>query len=180
MRPMHSIKWPALIIYLILFQLASFAFSQPSDNMMRHGPEFRGWRGEGRCFRASELNLSQDQAKRLESIQQAYLRDTQVPRTELFSKRLELREFFTNPTVKIETIRSKYLEINELESRIEEKTIDYLLKVKGLLTQEQLKIWCPEQEFSLFRRMMQGPGYMAPSPQRRNPPFPFQERPGED
>jgi hypothetical protein len=140
---------------------------------MRHGPGMGGrpWRGEGPCWRASDLDLSLDQVKRLDLIHQAYFRETHLPRTELFSKRLELREFLTNPSIKIESIRSKYLEINEIESKLEEKTIEYLIKVRTLLTQEQLKIWCPEQEFPLFQRMIHGPGPMGIMPLRK-PPFP--------
>jgi hypothetical protein len=84
---------------------------------------------------------------------------------------LELREFLTNPNIRIESIRSKYLEINEIQSKLEEKTIEYVIKVRNLLTQEQLKNWCPEQEFPLFQRMMHGPGPMGIMPPRR-PPFP--------
>jgi Spy/CpxP family protein refolding chaperone len=147
------------------------SFSQPLG--MKPGPGMREklLKGEGPCWRASELDLSLDQMKRLELIQQAFFRETQLPRAELFAKRLELREFLTNPTIKAESIRSKYLEINEIESKLEEKTIEYLIKVRTLLTQEQLKIWCPEQEFPLFQRMIHGPGPMGIMPLRK-PPFP--------
>ena len=147
------------------------SFSQPLG--MKPGPGMRGrpWRGEGPCWRASELDLSLDQVKRLELIQQTFFRETQLPRAELFAKRLELREFLTNPTIKAESIRSKYLEINEIQSKLEEKTLEYLIKVRNVLTEEQLKIWCPEQEFPFFRRMMQGPGPMGTMPPRK-PPFP--------
>jgi Spy/CpxP family protein refolding chaperone len=147
------------------------SFSQPLG--MKPGPRMRekSWKGEGPCWRASELNLSLDQVKRLELIQQAFFRETQLPRAELFAKRLELREFLTNPTIKVESIRSKYLEIKEIQSKLEEKTLEYLMKVRNVLTEEQLKIWCPEQEFPFFRRMMQGPGPMGIMPPRK-PPFP--------
>lgn len=133
----------------------------------------RPWRGEARCWRASDLNLSTEQAKELEQIQQTYFRESQLLRAQLFSKRLELREFLTNPTVKIESVRTKHSETIELESKLEEKAIDYLIKVKNLLTQEQLKNWCPEQEFPSFRQMMYRPGPMGPmTPQN----LPLRER----
>jgi Spy/CpxP family protein refolding chaperone len=131
----------------------------------------RPWRGDRPCWRASDLDLTLDQVKRLDLIYQAYFQETQLPRTELFAKRLELREFLTNPNIRIESIRSKYLEINEIQSKLEEKIIEYVIKVRNLLTQEQLKNWCPEQEFPLFQRMMHGPRPMGIMPPRR-PPFP--------
>jgi hypothetical protein len=57
----------------------------------------------------------------------------------------------------------------ELQSELDEKTIDYLIKLRNLLTQEQLKSWCPEREFPFFREMMQGPGPMSPMHPRKHP-----------
>jgi len=166
-------KFKIIILSLCLLSIlaASPLFSQPPG--MRRGEEMRGrpWRGDRQCWRASDLDLTLDQVKRLDLIYQAYLQETQLPRTELFTKRLELREFLTNPNIRIESIRSMYLEINEIQSKLEEKTIEYVIKVRNLLTPEQLKNWCPEQEFPLFHRMMHGPGPMGIMPPRR-PPFP--------
>jgi Spy/CpxP family protein refolding chaperone len=139
------------LIFCFLFILTvSPAFSQPSGKGMKK------WRGEGPCWRASELNLSQEQRKELDLIQQTYFREAQLLRLQLFTKRLELRELLTNPTARTESIRGKYLEIIELQSKQEEKVVEYLIKVRNLLTPEQLQNWCPEQEFPAFRQMMYG------------------------
>jgi len=154
---------------ILLFTSFFFAIlltspSFPQGSGMRHGPGMgmRPWKGEGPCWNASELNLSQEQRKGLDLIQQTYLREAQLIRAQLFTKRLELREFLTNPTIKIESIRMKYLEIIDLRSKQEEKAIEYLIKVRNLLTLEQLQNWCPEQEFPSFRQMMYGPSPMGP------------------
>ena len=145
---------------------------------MRMGPGMgiRHWREENRGYRASELNLSSDQAKELDLIQQVYFRETQLLRAQLLSKRLELREILTNPTTRIESIRSKYSEINEIQSRFEEKAIEYLIKVRNLLTSEQLKIWNPEEEFPLFRRMMRGVEPYGAHTSKKSPPWRGSER----
>lgn len=122
------------------------------------------WKGDTPCWRASDVGLTAEQMKTLILIQQVYFRDTFLLRTELFSKQLELREFLTNPSTKMETIRTKHGEIAEIMSKLEEKAIDYLIKVRGLLTQEQLKGWCPDQEFPIFRRMIYRPGPMGQYP----------------
>lgn len=137
----------------------------------------RQWRGENRCWKASDLNLSSDQVKGLELINQAYLKETRPLRNELFSKRLELREFLTNPNIKGESIQLKSSEVLALESKIGEREIEYLMKVRSLLTQEQLKNWCPEQEFPFLRGMMQRPEFMGPMSPKKMPP---QERPREE
>ncbi len=153
-----KIRVQAIIFSFLFVFIASSSFSQPPGMGMRR------WRGEGPCWKASELNLSQEQRKSLDLIQEAYFREAQLLRLQLFTKRLELRELLTNPTLRAETIRGKNLEIIELQSKQEERAIDYLIRVRNLLTPEQLKDWCPEQEFPHFRQMMYGTGPRGSTP----------------
>jgi Spy/CpxP family protein refolding chaperone len=151
-----------ILILCFLFIFAAFpSFSQPP------GMGMRKWRGDYPCWRASDLDLSQEQRKNLELIQQAYFREAQLLRAQLFTKRLELRELLVSPAAKIGSIRAKILEITELQSKQEEKSIEYLIKVRNLLIPEQLQQWCPEQEFPAFRQMMHGPGPMGPMHPRK-------------
>jgi Spy/CpxP family protein refolding chaperone len=146
------------------------AFAQPSGMRPGHGMGMRPGRGEQSCLTASELNLSPEQAKALDLLGQTYFQEAKRYRIELFSKRLEIREYLTNPSVKAEIIQSKNGEIIELQSKMEEQAIDYLLKVRNLLTPEQLKVWCPEQEFPMLHRMMERPYPMPPPGPRPLPP----------
>jgi Spy/CpxP family protein refolding chaperone len=145
-----------ILTFFLFFAFMTFsAFSQPGMGMRR-------WRGEGQCSRASELNLSQEQRKTLDLLQQTYFREAQLLRLEIFTKNLELRELLTNSSVKVETIRGKTSEITELQSKQEEKAVEYLIKVRNLLSPEQLKTWCPEQEFPYSRQTMPGRRPMGP------------------
>jgi Spy/CpxP family protein refolding chaperone len=153
-----------LSFWILLIGITSPSFSQPP------GMGMRKWRGEPTCWRASDLDLSQEQRKSLELIQQAYFREAQLLRAQLFTRRLELRELLTSPAVKIESIRAKNLEIIELQSKEEERSVDYLVKVRNLLTPEQLRKWCPEQEFPAFRHRMYGTGPMGPMHHRETFP----------
>jgi Spy/CpxP family protein refolding chaperone len=156
-----------ILIFCFLFTLAvSPSFPQPS------GMGMKKWRGENPCWTASELNLSQEQRKNFDLIQLAYFREAQILRLQLLTKHFELRELLTNPTTTTESIRVKYLEIIELQSKQEEKAVEYLIKVRNLLTPEQLKSWCPEQEFPSSRHMMHGTGPMRPMHQRKAFPSP--------
>ena len=147
---------------LFLLLSVSFSLAQPTGARSTLGMGMRPWRGENRCWKASDLDLSSDQLKGLDLINQVYLKETRPLRTELFSKRMELREFLTNPSIKTESIQLKTSEIIGLESKIEEREIEYLVKVRSLLTQEQLKVWCPEQEFPFLRGMMQRQEFRGP------------------
>jgi Spy/CpxP family protein refolding chaperone len=167
-RMKHSIR--GLIMSSLVLCVALPAFAQPAGMRSGHGMGRRPWRGEQPCWTASELNLSPEQAKALDLLGQTYFQEAKRYRIELFSKRLELREYLTNPTVKAEVIQAKDGEIIELQSKMEEKTIEYLLKVRTLLTLEQLKVWCPEQEFPMLQRMMERPLPMGPPGPRPSPP----------
>ena len=156
-----------LIILCFLFIFAvSPSFPQPP------GMGTKMWRGKNPCWGASESNLSQEQRKSFHQIQLAYFREAQILRLQLLTKNFELRELLINPTTTRESIRVKYLEIAELQSKQEEKAIEYLIKVRNLLIPEQLKNWCPEQEFPSFRHMMHGTRPMGPMHQRKAFPPP--------
>ncbi|OGP63274.1 MAG: hypothetical protein A2169_08560 [Deltaproteobacteria bacterium RBG_13_47_9] len=160
-----------IFIFVFIFLFPIFlSYSQPSSMRMGPGMGMRQWRKDDRCRRASELNLSSEQIKRLEPIEQTFSQEIRILRVQLFSKRLELREFLTNPIVKQESVRAKYGEMIELQSKLEEKVIDYLIKLRNLLTQEQLIIWCPEKEFPFFMDSMHGHHPRGPMPHWR-PPF---------
>ena len=161
----------ATLVFLLLCSFTlSPSLSQPLETRPSPGMGMRPWRGEDRCWKASDLTLSPDQSKGLELIQRDYFWETQVLRAELISKRLEIRDSLRNPAAKTEFIRSKYSEINALQTKLDEKTIDYLVKVRGMLTQEQLRSWCPELEIPFFRRMMRRPDLKGPMSPKRIPP----------
>lgn len=145
-----------IAVFLLLATLL-IPISTPAQPM-----GMRSWRRDARCVKASELNLSPEQARGIDLLQQTYLRETQLLRAQLIAKRLEFRELLIDPAIRIESIRMKYMEVVETQSKMEEKAIEYLMKVRNLLTHEQLKFWCPEQEFPVFQRMVPGHSLMGP------------------
>jgi len=160
-----------LLTLFISFSIpATLLLAQPSGTGKKPGMGMRQWRMDEQCWKASDLNLSPDQTRALELIEQTYFRETKLLRAELLLRRLELRESLTNPAAKAESIRSKYVELNDLQTKLEEKIIDHLVKVRSLLTSEQLKGWCPEQEIPFFRRIIQGHEPIGPMSPRKPPP----------
>jgi len=156
-------KMPLRTFRLFLVFPNGLSVSQPPEMGLRLKP----WRGNTKCWKASECNLSQEQMKALDTLQQVFFRETQLLRAQVLSKRLELRALLTNPATKTEAIRLKSSEIQEHQAKLEERALEYLIGVKSLLNQDQLKGWCPEMEFPPFRRMMQGPDASTSSPPRR-------------
>ena len=151
-----KLKIHILTFFLLFAFTTTAAFSQSGVGMRR-------WRGENQCSRASELNLSREQRNTLNLLQRTYFREAQLLRLEIFTKNVELRELLTDPSAKVETIRGKTSEIAELQSKQEEKGFAYWIKVRNVLSPEQLKTWCPEQEYPYFRQMMPGRRPMSPN-----------------
>jgi Spy/CpxP family protein refolding chaperone len=88
-----------------------------------------------------DLRLTAEQMEELKSIEGSYLNDITPLRNELLNKRYELRRLFLDPTSKADDIRAKQGEAFVLETQIQEKVIDYQLKVREVLTPDQFKVW---------------------------------------
>lgn len=140
----------------------SLAFSQPiwerANSPMRMGH----WKKEMRCWSTSELALPEEKQKELQLLKQNFLKETQLLRAQLITKRLELREMLTNPAIREEAIRPKSQELVDLQNRLEERAIEYLIKVRNYFTSEQLPFWCPEEEFPFYTLMKERHGPMKP------------------
>jgi Spy/CpxP family protein refolding chaperone len=57
------------------------------------------------------------------------------------TKRYELRKFMSNPATRPHDVRRKQEEVFRLETRIQEKMVDYQFQVKEILTPQQFKRW---------------------------------------
>jgi Spy/CpxP family protein refolding chaperone len=99
-----------------------------------------------------DLRLTGEQMEKLKSIEGSYLNDITPLRNDLLNKRYELRRLFLDPTSKADDIRARQGEAFVLETHIQEKVIDYQLKVREVLTAEQFKVW--------ISRYRMGPGSM--------------------
>ncbi len=152
---MKTLKFIIIIVLFLSFPF--FALSQPIEVM-------KPKKARTPCLSSREINLTQEQLKGIRIAQQEYLRDIRLLRIELLSKRMELREFLKNPQINTESLREKCNEITDLQSKLNIKTLEYLIKIRSIFTQEQLQKWCPEFEIPFFQEMMphrMGPMHMG-------------------
>lgn len=130
------------VAFLIILSLLILFSQSPSSWAQRPGD-----RGTGRmhdrppCWRPDDLRLTPEQTKKLNSIQARYLRDINSLRNELRNKKYELRRLMSDPRSKAHEIRRKQQEASALESRMQEKVIDYRLEVREILTPQQFELW---------------------------------------
>ncbi|MFQ5843185.1 MAG: Spy/CpxP family protein refolding chaperone [Thermodesulfobacteriota bacterium] len=100
-----------------------------------------GRHGDASWCLPGDLQLAEEQMEKLKSIEGRYLSDINPLRNDLLNKRYELRRLILDPTSKADDIRAKQEGAFVLETQIQEKVIDYQLKVREILTPQQFKVW---------------------------------------
>lgn len=84
-------------------------------------------------------NLSKEQAEKLWQIREKFRNETESLRKEIFLKRLELRQLYSDPNATEEQIRSKQKELISLQERLSEKISEQRIEERKILTPDQLK-----------------------------------------
>jgi len=91
--------------------------------------------------------MTPEQTERLKSIQSSYLSDIRRLRNDLANKRYQLRKLMADPASRPYDVRKKQEEVFRLEAQIQEKMVDYQLRVKEILTPQQFKRWRYQERF---------------------------------
>jgi periplasmic protein CpxP/Spy len=85
----------------------------------------------------ANLNLSDEQAVKIQALREAHLKDIVPIQNQLFSARNELRLLWNQTDPDIGQITAKQQEMDALRSQLREKVTQHLLEVRKLLTPEQ-------------------------------------------
>ena len=89
-----------------------------------------------------ELGLSSEQRSAIERINAEHSAHVARLRDELLERRLEVEALLKDPKATEETIRDKAGEMVRAHNRLQEKMTDYQLRLRTILTPEQLRRWC--------------------------------------
>jgi Spy/CpxP family protein refolding chaperone len=92
---------------------------------------------------ASQLNLTPDQAQKIQESRENFLLDTLVWRDELVGKRFDLKILMRDPAADPQAILHKKKEVFELESKIQERGLLHQIEIRKALTPEQIKLLPP-------------------------------------
>jgi len=100
-----------------------------------------GWSGgDNWCPAASQLsnlNLSAEQSEKIRGLRESFLKEITPIRTQLFTKKAELRLLWMQTSLDVDKIRSTQKEISDLIGQMQVKTTDFRLAFRNLLTPEQ-------------------------------------------
>jgi len=162
-----------ILLLVSFFVLAgSFGWAQWVQPLI---PERRS-PGEPRSLLPEDLHLTKKQIEQMESTQDHYLRDMTALRNELLSKRYELRRLLSNSKSKASEIRSEQQEVFALESRIQERVLDYQLQVREILTPQQFELWVSTYGMPSRHGIHHGPGMEPMHRGRRRGPMHYGPR----
>lgn len=139
--------WPAGFLATALLLMATASWAQPQQESAPPDP---AWDGPGRglgphCWCKGDmrglrqrLDLTDEQAAKLESLRSDFLKETVDLNAQIQKKRLELGDLFRDPQTKQEKIEAAQKELNRLTGQKQEKAQAYRLRARGLLTAEQI------------------------------------------
>jgi len=85
----------------------------------------------------SALNLSAEQSEKIRGLRESFIKETTPIRTQLFTKKTEMRLLWIQTSLDADKIRATQKEIQVLMGQMQEKTTDFRLAFRNLLTPEQ-------------------------------------------
>ncbi|MGD0236737.1 MAG: Spy/CpxP family protein refolding chaperone [Syntrophorhabdales bacterium] len=95
-----------------------------------------GYAGYGRW--ASDLNLTKEQQDKLTALRKKQREEIKPLRDQMYQKRKEMRDLYANPATDGATIIAKQKELNALQQRMQDKTVQLRLEQRKVFTPDQL------------------------------------------
>jgi Spy/CpxP family protein refolding chaperone len=146
-----------IVVVVALLVTASLAFAQWPGYGRGYGYGVGPY--YGRCWYASNLNLTPEQTGKLTSLQQSFLNETLPIRNELAAKVLELRTLMAQPSANAQKISAKQQEIFALQQKLQEKSLANQADARNILTPPQLSMLPPGCGLGFAAGMGYGAGF---------------------
>lgn len=86
----------------------------------------------------SSLNLTADQAEKLRSMKESFMKEVGPLRLQIFEKRAELRLLWIQTSPDPKRIKATQKEIGELWAQVRDKITDFRLAIRHVLTPDQV------------------------------------------
>jgi len=119
------------IIFGVQLSKAQPPFHPQNEPMLR--PD-----SHGSCWESSDLVLSEEQIKALETLQLYYRTMGVPPRRELMSLRFELFHLIRDSNVQSNILLDRQKRISELRAKLDSLSLSYQIKARSIFTKDQL------------------------------------------
>ncbi len=121
------------VAFLFVVASATLVMAGPRGGKGNWGGE--GWRGAPAAL--ASLNLTAEQSEKIRALRESCLKEITPIRSQLLSKRAEIRLLWIQTKLDPEKIRSTQKEIRDLIGQMQEKSTDCRLAFRNILTPEQ-------------------------------------------
>ena len=119
--------------FMILMVSATWAVAGP------FGPGCGGTYGGGMGAQAlSFLNLTTDQAEKIRSLREFFMREIKPIRLQMFNTRAELRLLWMQTNLDSEKVKAKQKEMGAIQGKIRDRITDLRLAIRKVLTPDQV------------------------------------------
>ena len=141
LNSMRGIVKRQFLVVVALALLAFFctsSFAQGIKNEQGISPD--AW--SGGCYSIEKLELSAEQREAWKRIDELCKGQILQQRNRLMLKRIELRGLLRDPGADKQAIRAKAGEMGEIREALQKEMIDYQIRIRDILTPEQISRWC--------------------------------------
>lgn len=135
MRNVNMRKLFTVIAVVALVGLGATAFADWGGGGWHRGSGYhhRGWGGgPGSGYGPMMDDLSDDEIKVFEKERQAFFKETESLRQDLYSKELELRSELAKENPDAKQAASIQKEISNLETQLDQKRVDHMIKMRKI------------------------------------------------
>ena len=130
------------IAFTIMLFVSILLGAQPAKAQPPFSPQNKSMlrmKGQEPCWKSSDLDFSKAQMKALEGLQNAYTAEAVPLWRELMPLKLELRHLIRNPNVQTKILLDRQKKISELQAKLDNLWLSYLINARSILTKEQLE-----------------------------------------
>lgn len=138
---MRGIVKRQFLVFVALALLALFCTTSFAQEIRKaQGTESEAWSAQ--CYTLERLELSAEQRTALKRIDELCKGQILQKRNSLMLKRLELRGLLRDPGADKQAILTKAGEMGEIREALQKEMIDYQIRIRDILTPEQISRWC--------------------------------------
>lgn len=133
--------WSTKIFFVFVPFLLTLFCVQPLEAQRTPFPHQReGLRRQGHvaCWKSSDLVLTEEQTRALESLQRDHTAEGLPLRRELMSLRFELFHLIRDPNVQSNILFDRQRRISELREKLDNLSLSYQIQARSVFTKDQL------------------------------------------
>ena len=128
-------KTTMIALGLVMLLGVSYVYAQEQSYPPRH----KWMHGEKYWGQGKRLNLTPDQKARFKELRRKFIEENAQLIGGLVTERLELKLLWTDPKADSRAILAKEKELRDLQNRMRDKIVQYILEARNSLTPEQIE-----------------------------------------